>query len=313
MDNNKYTSEEEMYRRMLDQEVPDLWNRIEEGLDRKEQGNVISFENAPRKRSPEKRRQTRMIIGAVAAAVVMIVSALAFGLSQRESRKDSSAPAASDTEMNQAVAEERVDEADQFAMSNAASADKRKKSEAARADVEAEASAEPQAGDEAVAAAEEAADASAEESKQPESEQTAPQKDASDSQLNIDGNGKGESYTSNTIQDPTLISGTTIDQIEELLETVQPGTVQAETLGELADLDSPESIVLIYRMVDGKAVSYRIFTRDATDQVQLLEAELYKSDEKEEKKAEQAITFKEDTRLEIREDILPGQKVFFLP
>ena len=41
MDKNKYTPEEEAYLRMLDQEVPDLWGRIEAGLDR------TAYQNPP--------------------------------------------------------------------------------------------------------------------------------------------------------------------------------------------------------------------------------------------------------------------------
>ena len=37
MDKKLHTPEEEEYLRMMDQEVPDLWNRIEAGLDRSEQ------------------------------------------------------------------------------------------------------------------------------------------------------------------------------------------------------------------------------------------------------------------------------------
>ncbi len=114
MDKNKYTPEEEAYLRMLDQEVPDLWGRIEAGLDRTayqnppmmeanaavdmnvqpsreerfyaaQQDNVVPFESKRKNKS----HRTALIIGVAAAAVVLLGSLAIIGLTGRESKKDS--------------------------------------------------------------------------------------------------------------------------------------------------------------------------------------------------------------------------------
>lgn len=108
MDKQLHTPEEEAYLRMLDREVPDLWSRIEAGLDRADkegpqnrearflasqaEGQIVSFEQGRAKR---KGNRTGLIIGIVAAAVVLIASLAVIGFAGRE--KKSADKAESDT------------------------------------------------------------------------------------------------------------------------------------------------------------------------------------------------------------------------
>ena len=102
MDKQLHTPEEEAYLRMLDREVPDLWSRIEAGLDRAEKegsqnrearflagqetGQIVSIEQGRAKR---KGSRTGLIIGIVAAAVVLIASLAIIGFAGREKKSDS--------------------------------------------------------------------------------------------------------------------------------------------------------------------------------------------------------------------------------
>ena len=110
MDKQLHTPEEEAYLRMLDREVPDLWSRIEAGLDRAEKegsqnrearflagqetGQIVSIEQGRAKR---KGSRTGLIIGICAAAAVIIAAVLCifvfdvFGLKGAKDQKSAEA------------------------------------------------------------------------------------------------------------------------------------------------------------------------------------------------------------------------------
>ena len=135
-DKQNYTPEEEAYLRMLDLEVPDLWGRIEAGLDRAEAGkqqptreerflasqyagdaqdngtaqntgtawNTGNTGNTGNAQNLGNRRpRTWIIAGVAAAAAVLIISLAIFGFSKREISNDA---ATSDTaSYNQAISD----------------------------------------------------------------------------------------------------------------------------------------------------------------------------------------------------------------
>ena len=94
---------EQEYLRMLDSEVPDLWNRIEAGLKTPEEtrfaafeqaqeqaANVISMETAAKKKTENKKRYAFWIGGIAAAAVVILLSVFLIGRFGREKKSNDS-------------------------------------------------------------------------------------------------------------------------------------------------------------------------------------------------------------------------------
>ena len=94
---------EQEYLRMLDSEVPDLWNRIEAGLKTPEENrfaafeqaqeqaaNVISMETAAKKKTENKKRYAFWIGGIAAAAVVILLSVFLIGRFGREKKSNES-------------------------------------------------------------------------------------------------------------------------------------------------------------------------------------------------------------------------------
>ena len=359
MDKKLHTPEEEEYLRMMDQEVPDLWNRIEAGLDRSEQnmsreerflasqeGEILSFEqgaakkheknekNKKAKMDPARKKQIGLILGAVAAAVIIIASALIFGLSRTQKKGDSAQEnmdiSGTANMEQQAEQTNQADQSDQAEQTD--QAEKGKKGTAQQYSINGKSGSvsDWQASDDTLnimggdaaqrkeeTVANEEADepqdsreesgAIQEESNEPKSEE----KKAEEEKEAVDSGNRGWSKDG-TVVNPGLLPGGTGDLLEEAMDMILPDDVDAKTLGELADMESPESIAIVYRMKDGAPVSYRIFTRDATDEVQILEKSIYDSDLTMEQKDEKAIPLSEDTPLIVRDDIVSGQKVFFL-
>ncbi|MBQ9871877.1 MAG: hypothetical protein IJM27_08085 [Eubacterium sp.] len=353
MDKKLHTPEEEAYLRMMDQEVPDLWNRIEAGLDRSEQnmsreerflasqeGEILSFEQGAAKKhekneknkkakiDPAKKKQIGLILGAVAAAVIIIASALIFGLSRTQKKGDS---AQENMDISgTANMEQQAEQTNQAAKSD--QAEKGKKGTAQQYSINGKSGSvsDWQASDDTLnlmgggSAAQKEETVPANEADEPQdsreesgaiqgesNESKSEEKKAEEEKEAVDSSNRGWAKDG-TVVNPGLLPGGTGDLLEEAMDMILPDDVDAKTLGELADMESPESIAIVYRMKDGTPVSYRIFTRDATDEVQILEKSIYDSDLTMEQKDEKAIPLSEDTPLIVRDDIVSGQKVFFL-
>ena len=104
--------EEEAYLRMLDQEVPDLWGRIEAGLgpEKKESRedrflasqyaeNVVPFDQGAVKNKSNKKR-VWVIAGIAAAAAILIASLAIFGFGKRSTKDNASDNNSSDNTLN---------------------------------------------------------------------------------------------------------------------------------------------------------------------------------------------------------------------
>ena len=306
MDKQLHTPEEEFYLRMLDREVPDLWGRIEAGLDKaeteqkraenreqrflatQESGQIIPFRQDKVKNEGRKRK-VGLIIGIAAAAVVVIGSLTIFGLSRRdadlaEDKMDSTALPQYEMKVDEggsAKADESVDSLDIQEKQNMRGDGLSKKDQTNNSVSEITVTNEQmedfnQGG---VPAAEEAQ----------QSESAKEEEDARDAAEDAPG-GAG------SVNHYLCPSGVSVNQL---------------SLGSMMALESERGIVRIFRNVEGQMKVYRFYGRDEAGQVLLLEEDIFLSKANAEEKRQNTIAFDSEHQLRIGE--VEGELEFILP
>jgi len=304
MDKQLHTPEEELYLRMLDREVPDLWGRIEAGLDKaeaeqnraesreqrflasQEGGQIVSFPQG-QGQNVNKKRRVGLIIGIAAAAVVVIGSVTIYGFSKRnagksESKQDFSGLAESEMTIEEAgePAEDRKDSLDFQGKQQEVHQSQSMKGDSNYAipdiaeedePVEDYQGSVPAA--EEMPATESAADAGAE---------------ATNEGKDRDGSGSVNYYLA-----PSSVSTKQLN------------------LGSMMALEGEHGIVRIFRNVDGKMKAYRFFGKDEAGQVLLLEEDIFLSNANAEEKRQDAIAFDPEQKLKIGD--VEGEISFILP
>ncbi len=307
MADKNYTPEEEAYLRMLDREVPDLWSRIEAGLDREEAkerdesekreerflaslqtGNVASFEEHKPKK---KKTRTWIIAGLAAAAAVLVISLAVIGFTQRETK-------------------------DSVKSAGGSYGEKLKEMEGGQAAVES---------NEQFDASDEPAELNRDEAPAAEPSQDPDPKYSFDSSVEtiipsgnkldfIEKNAEESIRTEHEAEKDSSknTAGDSSQRSQGQVRLLQAKPGEETTLMELAKRMDATTEVRVYRMDQGKARAYRIIRFNRDDKVEILPEEILNDALTREIYFAEAVTL--DGYLQVRADsnVVTGETVFLI-
>ena len=319
MDKQNYIPEEEAYLRMLDREVPDLWGRIEAGLDAAEaQGstpstiqtpmmhtaaedvtasltqtreqrflaeqqaaNVVAFDTANRKTKSTGKKKIWIVAGIAAAAAVLVISLAVFGFSRRDSKLDAT------TDTNNEVAMDISGSSGASAKSQSAKQTMNVPSDMETDDI---ASLAPQKDRNASkgeasysSAVTEEEQAEQNDSKEDVSVPAAESRDADGMELD----------PKQTFYQAKLGQNTTIKKLAESLAVGEQATV--------------------YRKVDGQYTAYRVCRITYEGDVEVVPEELADTIKDTDEYKQAVITIEGDTQVMASKDIIDGKIVLYIP
>lgn len=303
MDNQNYIPEEEAYLRMLDREVPDLWGRIEAGLDREEgrtpsreerflaeQQNIVPFEAGTQRTSErsgkngKSRKKVWIIAGTAAAALILLASIAIAGIAGgRQSKRDKNA--AFDMELstkevkNNDVMEIFTEAADETSGGTAKSSSgqngQQSRAEQAMDAIDNESA----ASNEAMA-----------------TEDTVP--------ATLGGDGTDEDRDRGKYGESELTPGTVF---------LKPQIGQVLTIRALAESLEAGELARIYRTVDGSVQAFRISRINYEGDVEVLPDYMADLVDTTAEYNEVVITIKGDTIVQARKDVVDGEVVYYIP
>ena len=303
MDNQNYIPEEEAYLRMLDREVPDLWGRIEAGLDREEgrtpsreerflaeQQNIVPFEAGTQRMSErsgkngKSRKKVWIIAGTAAAALILLASIAIAGIAGgRQSKRDKNA--AFDMELstkeakNNDVMEIFTEAADETSGGTAKSSSgqngQQSRAEQAMDAIDNESA----ASNEAMA-----------------TEDTVP--------ATLGGDGTDEDRDRGKYGESELTPGTVF---------LKPQIGQVLTIRALAESLEAGELARIYRTVDGNVQAFRISRINYEGDVEVLPDYMADLVDTTAEYNEVVITIKGDTIVQARKDVVDGEVVYYIP
>jgi len=303
MDNQNYIPEEEAYLRMLDREVPDLWGRIEAGLDREEgrtpsreerflaeQQNIVPFEAGTQRMSErsgkngKSRKKVWIIAGTAAAALILLASIAIAGIAGgRQSKRDKNA--AFDMELstkevkNNDVMEIFTEAADETSGGTAKSSSgqngQQSRAEQAMDAIDNESA----ASNEAMA-----------------TEDTVP--------ATLGGDGTDEDRDRGKYGESELTPGTVF---------LKPQIGQVLTIRALAESLEAGELARIYRTVDGSVQAFRISRINYEGDVEVLPDYMADLVDTTAEYNEVVITIKGDTIVQARKDVVDGEVVYYIP
>ena len=303
MDNQNYIPEEEAYLRMLDREVPDLWGRIEAGLDREEgktpsreerflaeQQNIVPFEAGIQRtgersgKNGKSRKKVWIIAGTAAAALILLASIAIAGIAGgRQSKRDKNA--AFDMELstkevkNNDVMEIFTEAADETSGGTAKSSSgqngQQSRAEQAMDAIDNESA----ASNEAMA-----------------TEDTVP--------ATLGGDGTDEDRDRGKYGESELTPETVF---------LKPQIGQVLTIRALAESLEAGELARIYRTVDGNVQAFRISRINYEGDVEVLPDYMADLVDTTAEYNEVVITIKGDTIVQARKDVVDGEVVYYIP
>lgn len=303
MDNQNYIPEEEAYLRMLDREVPDLWGRIEAGLDREEgrtpsreerflaeQQNIVPFEAGIQRtgersgKNRKSRKKVWIIAGTAAAALILLASIAIAGIAGGRQSKGEETPSF-DMELstkgvkNNDVMEIFTEAADETtggtAKSSSGQNGQQSRAEQAMDAIDNESA----ASNEAMA-----------------TEDTVP--------ATLGGDGTDEDRDRGKYGESELTPGTVF---------LKPQIGQVLTIRALAESLEAGELARIYRTVDGSVQAFRISRINYEGDVEVLPDYMADLVDTTAEYNEVVITIKGDTIVQARKDVVDGEVVYYIP